>query len=768
VLLSQFGPPSTRRERLFVSSSFRLRQNPFVLAALVTAVTVAVRWSIRGLAGDALPFIPFVIPVTVAAVYGGQKAGLIATLLGAAAAVYLFVPPYYSLAIGSADAGVRLALFLVAGAAVSWLCESLHVAQRRADTERESRRAGEQALRDQEEQLERITDNTNVLLTRCTSDLRFRFVNRACAEFFGRHRSEIEGKPLVEVLGPTAFETLQPYIERALRGEVVHFESAIPYRTGVRYMDVRYVPDRGADGTVNGWFASVFDITDRRMAAQARRESEERFRELANNIDQFAWTCDEQGSATWYKPALVRVHRHHVRGHAGRRVEAGARPGSRRARRRRLPAQRRRRAGLGGYLRDPCGGRHLPVVPVTCDPDPRCRRPGDSLVRHQHRRHRASEARGRAAGNGSPEGRVPRHPGARAPQPLAPVRNAVQLLRLKASSPELQWAHEVIDRQVQQMSRLIDDLMDVSRITHGNLELRRERLELAEVLQGAVETSRPLIDAGAHELAMHLPTEPVYVDGDPTRLAQVFSNLLNNAAKYAGRPGRITIDVERVADAVEVRVRDEGVGIPQEMLSRIFDLFVQVPQSKQSHTGGLGIGLTLVKRLVAMHAGTVTAHSDGPGRGSEFVVSLPIVTAPRSVAVRDEPMPPAPAPLRVLVVDDNHDAAESVALLLGVLGYETRTAFDGIAGLEALAEFRPHVAVLDIGMPGMTGHEMASRIRETPGGREVVLVALTGWGQEADRRRSLEAGFDEHLVKPVDPAVLAQVLAAFAVQHRTA
>ena len=353
--------------------------------------------------------------------------------------------------------------------------------------------------------------------------------------------------------------------------------------------------------------------------------------------------------------------------------------------------------------------------------------------------------------------------------PLAPVRNAIRILQLKGPpDPELQWAREVIERQIQQMTRLIDDLMDVSRISRNRLELRKELVELASVLRGAVEMSHPLLDRSSHELSLSLPPEPVYVEGDPTRLAQVFSNLLNNAAKYSEPKGRIAVTAECLGRDVVVSVRDHGIGIPSEMLPRVFDAFTQLDRSLERSRGGLGIGLTLVKRLVELHGGSVEARSDGDGRGSEFVVRLPIPTShpvPGSPVTLDDTLLKAPGRCRILIVDDASDVAESMGVLLDMLGYETRTACDGLAGLAAAAELRPDVALLDIGMPKMNGYELARRIREEAWGKDMVLIAVTGWGQEEDKRRSREAGFNHHLVKPLDPTALTKLLASMATER---
>jgi len=346
--------------------------------------------------------------------------------------------------------------------------------------------------------------------------------------------------------------------------------------------------------------------------------------------------------------------------------------------------------------------------------------------------------------------------------PLAPIRNAVHILQLRGpASTELVWASDVIDRQVQHMARMIDDLMDVSRITRSELKLRRERVELAAVLHDAVETTRSMLEDAHHKLTVSIPPETLYLDADATRLAQVFSNLLNNAAKYSDPGSRIALIAERQESDILVSVRDEGVGIPGDMLHRIFDMFSQVESSLERTRGGLGIGLTLVKRLVELHGGRVEALSDGAGKGSQFTVRLPV-----EVAAPERPAPPVavdaagpPSRRRILIVDDNGDAAESLGMMLDVLGYETRTAGDGVEGLRAAADFRPDVTLLDIGMPGLNGYEVARRIRLQQWGQDMALIALTGWSQPEDKRRTLEAGFDLHLVKPVDPGELGRLIA---------
>jgi signal transduction histidine kinase/ActR/RegA family two-component response regulator len=343
--------------------------------------------------------------------------------------------------------------------------------------------------------------------------------------------------------------------------------------------------------------------------------------------------------------------------------------------------------------------------------------------------------------------------------PLAPLRNSLQVLRLTAGQSIDEHVAEIMERQINHMVRLVDDLMEVSRITRGQIELRREPVELAAIIRSAVETSRPLIDAAGHELIVAIPDEPLIVSGDTVRLAQVFSNLLNNAAKYTDRGGRIWVTVIRDGlGTVRISVRDNGIGIPPEMQPRIFDLFTQVDRSSAHTQGGLGIGLTLVRRLVEMHQGLVAVVSPAEGTGTEFIVRLPLAR------LDEVPAAPGPKPLtvltpqRVMVVDDNRDAAESLGMLLRLLGAEVRVLFDGAEALSAIDQFKPAVVLLDIGMPDLDGYAVARRIRSMPDHRSVTLIALTGWGQEEDRLRSRSAGFDHHLIKPADLSALEELL----------
>lgn len=345
--------------------------------------------------------------------------------------------------------------------------------------------------------------------------------------------------------------------------------------------------------------------------------------------------------------------------------------------------------------------------------------------------------------------------------PLSPILNAVHLLRLQGGENLIQReARSVIERQVGQLARLVDDLLEVSRITSGKIRLREERLDFLGVVERAVESARPLIDRRRHELSVSVPPEPIWLHADPTRLEQVVVNLLNNAAKYTEEGGQILLSARQEGDEMVLRVRDTGVGIAPEILPHVFDLFTQADRSLDRSQGGLGIGLALVRNLVEMHRGTVDAWSPGLGRGSEFTVRLPVLLSPAS-HTPNAPTPPAgqvAGGLRVLVVDDNEDAANMFAKVLGIWGHDVQRAYTGPIALEVAAAYRPDVVLLDIGLPGINGYEVARRLRQIPHLEGVKIIALTGYGQDSDRQLAKEAGFDEHLTKPVDLVEVEQLL----------
>jgi PAS domain S-box-containing protein len=507
---------------------------------------------------------------------------------------------------------------------------------------------------------------------------------------------------------------------------------------------------------------------ERDRAERALRESEERFRTLADNISQLAWTCDLLGNVTWYNKRWLEytgLTFEDMKGWGWRKVQHPDHVD-------RVVARVKHSSETGERWEDtfPLRGADgnyrwflSRAVPIRDGEDRIIRWFGTNTDVTQQRE--LEQALKDADQKKNEFLSILAH---ELRNPLAPIRNGLQLMKLaKHDVHAVEQARAMMERQLNQMVHLIDDLMDLTRISQGKITLQKIRMPLAAALRNAVETSRPLIENAGHDLILDLPDEPIYVEGDETRLSQVFANLLNNAAKYTDWGGRIRLSVERMASRererpeVVITVADNGVGIPAHMLPRVFDMFTQVNRSLEKSQGGLGIGLNVVRRLVEMHGGSIVAQSDGHGMGSRFVVRLPLALAlAGQEQVEDSPVEAAAtARRRILVVDDNRDAAISLALMLRIMGNETQTAHDGLEALDVAAAFRPDVVLLDIGMPKLNGYDTAHRIREQPWGKNVVLVAVTGWGQEDDRRRSHEAGFDVHVVKPIDPSELEQLLA---------
>ena len=478
-----------------------------------------------------------------------------------------------------------------------------------------------------QQQVQALADALPAVVTLCSRDLRFLYINRLGAQWLRRTPQEVIGKPMAEIVGAEALGQIRPYIDRVLAGEPVSYEREVEYpAVGRRWASVHFAP------VGDGWVAVITDIHERKRMEDALREADRR-------KDQFIAT-------------------------------------------------------LAHELRNP----------------------------------------------------------------LAPIRTAVAILGRESSERDRAWSRGVIERQVGHMSRLVEDLLDVARVSSGKLLLRRERITLESTIQAAIEASRPLMDDAGHRFTTRLPSAPVVLDADPTRLAQVLSNLLNNAAKYTPPGGAIELSASVEGSEVEIAVTDNGMGFPPDLAHRIFEPFAQwAPADKPA--AGLGIGLSLVKGVVALHDGSVTATTQGPGRGSRFAVRLPIAADSESRA-GPGPMadPVAPPGMRVLVADDNRDAADTLCRMLSLYGYEVRAAYDGASALEVSASFRPHVAVLDIGMPTRSGYDVARELRARRG-REVRLIALTGWGSDDDVKRAREAGFDHHLTKPVEPALLGRLVA---------
>jgi PAS domain S-box-containing protein len=627
------------------------------------------------------------------------------------------------------------------------------------------RREAEQALRVRTAELESLLTSAPLGLAFFDRHHRYTRVNAALAQMNGIRAADHAGRPIAELL-PAHAPVVSPLIDRVFAtGEGVgnvEVTGETPAQPGcVRHWLTGFYPVRDGRGVVEAVGAWAVEITDRKRAEELLRRSADELRTLSESLPQIVFTATAGGAldyvnSRWTEFTGLTLEESADAGAGGtiHPADLGAhRAAWAEALRAGLPLQSefRCRRVDGAYrwllcrafpLKD-AEGRVVKWFGTSTDMDD-LRQAQDALREADRRKDEFLATLAHELRN-----------------PLAPVRNALQVLRLRGEpTPELGWARDVIDRQVRQMTRLIDDLLDVSRIATGKLVLRKERVGLAAVVQGAVETSRPLIEEQGHELTVALPGEPVYLDADLTRLAQVLLNLLTNAAKYTDRGGRIRLTAGRQGGEVVVSVQDTGIGIPADKLPTLFAMFSQVEGSVARSQGGLGIGLCLAKRLVEMHGGRIEAHSDGPGKGSEFVVRLPL---PDGAAAAPAPAgssgPAAGALFRILIVDDNRDGADSLAMMLQMLGNDTRTAYDGAEALSAAAAFRPDVILLDIGLPRLTGYEVCRRLRAEPGGAGVVVIAQTGWGQEEDRRKSHEAGFDHHLVKPVDPDALLQLLA---------
>ena len=346
--------------------------------------------------------------------------------------------------------------------------------------------------------------------------------------------------------------------------------------------------------------------------------------------------------------------------------------------------------------------------------------------------------------------------------PLAPIRNAIDLMRRTSpDDPAQEWSRGVIDRQVTQLTRLVDDLLDVGRITSGKIVLKKEPVELNAAVRHAVESCHAALAARSQTLDVQCTTEPLVIDSDPTRLSQIVLNLLNNAIKYTPEQGRIEVSVARDGDWAVLRIKDTGIGMPPELLPKAFDLFVQGERSLARTEGGLGIGLTVVRQLVALHGGTVVARSEGANKGSEFIVLLPTAAPKQAMsesATNDARASAQRTKRRVLVVDDNRDSAQMLAALLTTLGHDARVVYDGASAITTAAEYRPDIVFVDIGLPGINGYEVARRIRASAHPQRITLIAFTGYGQDEDRRLARDAGFEHHIVKPVDPATLERII----------
>jgi two-component system CheB/CheR fusion protein len=612
-------------------------------------------------------------------------------------------------------------------------------------------------LRQQREQLRLVTDTVAAGMVRVSADLKYVWVNRVFASWAGKTPDEIIGRPIVEMIGEDGLRALRPYVERLLTGERVEYERLARFpKLGQRWIHSVAEPTFDESGVPNGWVAVVSNIHARKEADAALEAAREQLQLVADSMPAAVALCSRDLRYVWVNRRCAEWLGMEPEAIVGRPLAE--------------IIGRENLAVIRPYIDRVLAGEHVQYERLVRYPGMGERwvrnlfspaRSGEgwiSVISDIHDRKLMEETL-RDADRRKDEFLATLAHELR--NPLAPIRNAVAILGKKGSlDPELSWSREVIDRQVDQMSRLIDDLLDIARIASGKLHIRKERIALERVIDMALETSRPHITAAGHSLSVLLPSERVTVEADAARLAQVFSNLLNNAARYTEGRGEIALSAEVHSGEVAISVQDNGIGFPPEVGARLFEPFSQLTSPNERSHGGLGIGLSLVQGIVALHGGTVEARSAGPGTGSEFIVRLPLPSLSQALEEKKTVQAKRAVPatgVKVLVADDNRDAADSLQRILSLYGYEVQVAYDGTAAMKLGDAFRPKVAVLDIGMPGANGFEVARDIRDKRG-RDITLIALTGWGQEGDRRRAMEAGFDYHLTKPVDPGALNDLL----------
>ncbi len=723
----------------------------YLIAIAATAAVVLLRWFVApDILGSAGLLNLLLLVVLAAAWYDGLKAGLLATALSVVDGMCFLLAREEGGSAYERDL-LRIILFLVSGTAISWFIERMHRNREWANQQHESLRI--------------MLDSIGDAVVTTDAEGRVTSLNGVAAALTGWTQMEAVGRPLEEVFRIINEWTRQP-IENPVKkvladGKVVGLanHTLLIAKDGTeRPIDDSASPIRNAEGQIKGVVLIFRDISERRRAERTRL----RLGAIVESSEDAIFSKDLNGILTSWNRGAEQLYGYSAEEVIGKsvsllfpperaeehaeimeRLKRGERIEHYQTIRLRKNGQRFEASVSLSPLKDE-SGRIIGASDITRDISERARL-YEQLQEADHRKDEFLATLAHELRN-----------------PLAPIRNALEIMRLAGDSKTtLDQVRTIMERQLQQMVRLIDDLLDVSRIGRGKLTLRTERVDLAGVVRRALEISRPVIEASGHELTVRQPDEPLLVEADVARLVQVFSNLLNNAAKYTERGGRITLTVERQGSDAVVNVQDTGVGISAEHLPHVFEMFAQVDRSIDRSQGGLGIGLTLVKRLTELHGGSVSAHSDGPNKGSVFSVRLPLASEPLAQAQPSSaacPIQTAARPCKVLVVDDHVDAATSMSTILRTLGHDVRVVHEGQKAVEEAASYLPDVVLLDIGLPKMNGYEVASRIRAQPWGKGMKLAALTGWGQEEDKRRATEAGFDHYIVKPVDPAALEELL----------
>ena len=734
-------------------------------------MAVALRWALDPLMHDALPLVTLFGAVAAAVWMGGYRAAVLVAVLGYMACAYLFIPPRGEFRVLFPDHTVGLAAYLFTCSIIVAFGEWARIAKARAN---------------QRGDLLRIT-LASIGDAIITTDIhgRVTYVNEVAESLTGWTKNEAAGVPLeavFRVVNESTRESVENPAIRALReGNVVGLtnHSVLIRKDGSECpIDDSAAPIRDEQGRVSGCVLIFREITERRRLERESASQLFTARVLAaivESSDDAIISKSLDGVIQSWNEAAERVFGHTAEQAIGRHISLVI-PPERTAEEDQILASLKAGQRIDHFETERVrrDGRRI-LVSLTISPikDDAGNVIGASKIVRDITDHKKAEAERErlvdslqrmAADLSEADRRKTEFLAMLSHElrnPLAPISNAVQVLRLGSGDRDaIHAASEMLERQVRQMSRLVDDLLDISRITRGKIELRTEKIELATVIDQAVEAARALYKSMNHELTVALPSQPIYLIADPARLTQVMGNILNNACKFTENGGHIRLTVEQCGNEAIIRVRDSGVGIEAGALPHVFEMFTQVDTSLERSRDGLGIGLTLVQTLVEMHGGAVEAHSDGLGRGSEFVVRLPIAAeaseSPSPAAIRDSS---PTVRRRVLIVDDNVDGAQSLAMMLKLHGHETHVAHDGLEALDAAGRLRPDAVLLDIGLPKLSGYEACRHIREHAWGKNLLVVALTGWGQEEDRRKSREAGFDAHIVKPVDIDAIIKILA---------
>jgi len=748
---------------LIQEARMRNLRNAYALGFLALVLAVLLRWVLNPVMGHSLPLVTLFGAVAAGVWLGGYRLAIPIALLGYTACHYLFIPPKYGFDFTSTENLVGLVAYIFTCTLIAIFGEAARVAESRAHERHEVLSVTLQSIGDAV-----ITTDTAGHIT----DL-----NGIAEKLTGWPRNEARGQPLelvFNIVNEITRRRADNPVTRALRDGVIiglANHTLLIKKDGSEFpIDDSAAPIRDEHGYVSGCVLIFRDVTAQRMAERDKANQLITARLLAAIVESSndaIISKSLEGMIQSWNDAAERLFGFTAAEAMGQHISLVIPPD-------RLAEEDEIIASLKAGMRIEHfetermrkDGQRI-IVSLTISPikDDSGNVVGASKIVRDvtERKLLADDLQRLAADLLAADQRKNEFLATLSHElrnPLAPMSNMLEVVKRSGDDVTiLKQAHETFERQLNQMVRLVDDLLDVNRITHDRLELRRGEVELSSVIQQAIEVARPLIDAADQELLVDLPKEPVYLNADGARLAQVFGNLLNNSCKYTRSNGTITLSAKRTDDEVLVSVKDNGAGIPPDKIDSIFDMFMQVDRSSEQSQGGLGIGLTLVKRLVVMHGGSIEARSEGEGCGSEFIVRLPIISNTAVTApVRDSASESA-IERRVLIVDDNRDSAESLAMLLEITGNKTFQAHDGVEALDAIEKHRPEVVLLDIGLPKLDGHEVCRRVREQPWGRDIIIIALTGWGQDDDRRKSEEAGFNGHLVKPVDYDNLLSLLA---------